>query len=428
MDRSTSLSSEAWIGVVPEEWSVEPLGRWFRERKTTVSDADFAPLSVTMQGIVPQLDNVAKTDNNANRKLVLKGDFAINSRSDRKGSAGVSGLDGSVSVITTVLQPRGLNPRFTHHLLRSRPFQEEFYRWGHGIVDDLWSTKWSDMKSIKIPVPPEPEQRAIADYLDRETAQIDAFIAKNEKLITLLTERRAAVATKAVTRGIDDCAMLKDSGFGWLGLIPEDWEAVRVKFAVKSLPGFAFASGDFVDDNEATRLLRGVNVGVGTVSWGDRVAIRNVPAEVKKRYKLEEGDLVLGLDRPVISGGLRVARIGQGDAGALLVQRVLRLRGTRVRNDYLEYALASGGFAMYIEPDFTGVSVPHMSEQQVGNFCIAFPSMPMQKRITTHIRERHAVIDAALDAARRSIDLMRERRNALISAAVTGKVDVGVAA
>ena len=123
MDRSTPLSSEAWIGVVPEEWSVEPLGRWFRERKTTVSDVDFAPLSVTMQGIVPQLDNVAKTDNNANRKLVLKGDFAINSRSDRKGSAGVSGLDGSVSVITTVLQPRGLNARFTHHLLRSRPFQ-----------------------------------------------------------------------------------------------------------------------------------------------------------------------------------------------------------------------------------------------------------------------------------------------------------------
>jgi len=428
MRASTNQSGEAWIGVVPERWSVEPLGRWFRERKTTVSDADFAPLSVTMQGIVPQLENVAKTDNNANRKLVRKGDFAINSRSDRKGSAGVSGLDGSASVITTVLQPRGLNPRFTHHLLRSRPFQEEFYRWGHGIVDDLWSTKWSDMKSIKIPVPPEPEQRAIADYLDRETAQIDAFIAKNEELITLLTERRAAVTAQAVTRGIDDSGELKESGLGWLGSIPEDWEAVRVKFAVRSLPGFAFASGDFVDDTGATRLLRGINVGVGSISWAETVGIENPPADVERRYMLDEGDLVLGMDRPVISGGLRVARVGPGDAGSLLVQRVLRLRGTRVRNDYLEYSLAWGGFAMYIEPDFTGVSVPHMSEQQVGNFAIALPDLSTQERIVDYLRDQHSAIDTALDAARRSIDLMRERRAALISAAVTGKIDVGVAA
>ncbi|MCZ4069005.1 restriction endonuclease subunit S [Microbacterium sp. H37-C3] len=297
-----------------------------------------------------------------------------------------------------------------------------------GLGTTFLELSGSSLAQVGVPLAPLDEQRAIADFLDRETAQIDAFIAKNEELITLLTERRAAVTAQAVTRGIDDSAVLKESGLGWLGSIPEDWEAVRVKFAVRSLPGFAFASGDFVADSGATRLLRGINVGVGSISWGETVGIENPPAYVESRYMLDEGDLVLGMDRPVISGGLRVARVGQRDAGTLLVQRVLRLRGALVRNDYLEYSLAWGGFAMYIEPDFTGVSVPHMSEQQVGNFTIALPDLSTQARIVEYIRDQHSAIDAALDAARRSIDLMRERRAALISAAVTGKIDVGVAA
>lgn len=335
-------------------------------------------------------------------------------------------VDGKFWTVDTmfysVIDRSKLLPRFAYYWATTLPF-------GAWATDTaLPSMTSTAIKAAPIALPPLPEQRAIADYLDRETAQIDAFIAKNEELITLLTERRAAVTAQAVTRGIDDSTVFKESGLGWLGAIPESWEAVRVKFAVRSLPGFAFASTDFTDDRGATRLLRGINVGVGSISWGETVGIENPPADVESRYKLDEGDIVLGMDRPVISGGLRVARVGRGDAGTLLVQRVLRLRGTRVRNDYLEYSLAWGGFAMYIEPDFTGVSVPHMSEQQVGNFTIALPDLSTQARIVDHIRDQHSAIDTALDAARRSIDLMRERRAALISAAVTGKIDVGVVA
>ncbi|WOQ68723.1 hypothetical protein RYJ27_08335 [Microbacterium limosum] len=322
--------------------------------------------------------------------------------------------------------PERMTSRYLSYLVLSEPFLEPVIASVSGAK--MPRADWNEVRNVKVWVPSLSEQQAIADYLDRETAQIDAFIAKNEELITLLTERRAAVTAQAVTRGIDDSGELKESGLGWLGSIPEDWEAVRVKFAVRSLPGFAFASGDFVDDTGATRLLRGINVGVGSISWAETVGIENPPADVERRYMLDEGDLVLGMDRPVISGGLRVARVGPGDAGSLLVQRVLRLRGTRVRNDYLEYSLAWGGFAMYIEPDFTGVSVPHMSEQQVGNFAIALPDLSTQERIVDYLRDQHSAIDTALDAARRSIDLMRERRAALISAAVTGKIDVGVVA
>src|SRR5690606_10791372 len=109
-------SGHQWLGRVPAHWRVSPLGVHFNERSETVSDEDYVPLSVTKDGVVPQMANVAKTDNGGNRKLVRAGDFAINSRSDRKGSAGLSALDGSTSVVYTILTPRpSIDGRFVHH-------------------------------------------------------------------------------------------------------------------------------------------------------------------------------------------------------------------------------------------------------------------------------------------------------------------------
>ncbi len=194
----------AWGRNSPSSWMRAPLATFFDERSEYVSDRDFAPLSVTKDGVVPQLSTVAKTDNNDHRKLVRAGDFAINSRSDRKGSAGVSPLDGSVSVVYTVLTPRAnLDARFAHYLLRSTPFQEEYYRWGSGIVADLWSTRYSSMKRIPIAAPPLAEQREIAAHVEAETFRIDTLIAKAEEHIALARERRAALVTAAVTGQID---------------------------------------------------------------------------------------------------------------------------------------------------------------------------------------------------------------------------------
>jgi len=136
-------SGVEWLDTVPSHWDAKRLGQFLFERREKVSDKDYAALSVTKNGILPQLDTAAKSDAGDNRKLVKAGDFVINSRSDRKGSSGISERDGSVSLISIVMEPKGINHRYIHHLLRSYPFQEEFYRWGKGIVADLWSTNYS---------------------------------------------------------------------------------------------------------------------------------------------------------------------------------------------------------------------------------------------------------------------------------------------
>jgi type I restriction enzyme S subunit len=153
-----------------------------------------------MRGIVPQLDTAAKTQHNDNRKRVAVGDFVINSRSDRRGSSGVSELDGSVSVISIVLEPqKAFHGKYLHHLFRSYRFIEEFYRVGRGIVDDLWTTKYSVMKAIEFAFPEIEEQQAIAEYLDEKTAKIDQIVEAINEQVTLLKELRKTLINDVVT-------------------------------------------------------------------------------------------------------------------------------------------------------------------------------------------------------------------------------------
>lgn len=203
-DTETKDSGVEWLGAVPAEWRLTKIGQVYDPRNKKVSDVDFEPLSVTMRGIVPQLRNAAKTDAHDDRKLVMKGDFVINSRSDRRGSCGIAKQNGSVSLINTVLIPRdSMEPRFYDWLFHTSLFADEFYKNGHGIVDDLWTTKWAEMKGITIVEPPIEEQIRIADYLDERCAAIDEAIARQEQLIERLGEYRKSIIHHAVTGKID---------------------------------------------------------------------------------------------------------------------------------------------------------------------------------------------------------------------------------
>lgn len=188
-------SGAGWFTRIPVHWGFTKIDALYSLRSTKVSDYDYPPLSVTMNGIVPQLETAAKTNAHDDRKLVRKGDFAINSRSDRRGSCGISDYDGSVSLINTVLTPKGdMSPRYYNWLFHTTEFADEFYKWGHGIVDDLWTTNWQDMRNIILPVPPLNEQKEIAVFLDKKCASIDKIIAgKQEQLVTIEEYKKSLI-------------------------------------------------------------------------------------------------------------------------------------------------------------------------------------------------------------------------------------------
>ena len=178
-----------WLKEIPAHWRIAKVNNMFEERREKVSDKEYEALSVTKMGILKQLENVAKTNSGENRKKVIKNDFVINSRSDRKGSSGLSEFNGSVSLINIVLKVKRELPKYIHYLLKSVAFQEEFYRNGKGIVADLWSTNFQNMKNIYLPIPPYFEQQQIAKYLDWKIEMIDEIIhiekQKIDKLETL---------------------------------------------------------------------------------------------------------------------------------------------------------------------------------------------------------------------------------------------------
>lgn len=193
-------SGVQWIGEIPTHWTLIRIGSLYGLRTQKVSDIDYPPLSVTKMGVLPQLDTVAKTNAHDDRKLIVKGDFVINSRSDRRGSCGISDYTGSVSLINTVLFPiTEMNPRYYNWYFHTVGFADEFYRWGHGIVDDLWTTGWQDMKNILISVPPLDEQQRIADYLDSKCAEIDSIITEKKQQIETIKENKKSLIFEYVT-------------------------------------------------------------------------------------------------------------------------------------------------------------------------------------------------------------------------------------
>ena len=226
-----------WIGEIPETWGKVKFNAIYSNRNTKVSDREYAPLSVTKKGIIPQLATAAKTNDNDNRKLVKSGDFVINSRSDRRGSCGISSLDGSVSLINTVLEPKNsqMEPLYFDFLFHTIQFADEFYKWGHGIVDDLWTTNWNDMKNITLILPTRSEQQLIANYLDNKTTEIDGLIDKINAEIDLLERYKHAVISNAVTIGIDSNSKLKTSNVDYIPILNSNWRITKLGYICNKL-------------------------------------------------------------------------------------------------------------------------------------------------------------------------------------------------
>lgn len=411
-------SGVKWLGEIPSHWEVKRLASYFTERRVKVSDKDYEPLSVTKQGVFPQWENVAKTNDGDNRKYVKKGDFVINSRSDRKGSSGVADRDGSVSLINIVLQPRKtVSPRFTLHLLKSYKFIEEYYRNGRGIVADLWTTRFDEMKMIKLAVPPVMEQTAIANYLDSVTSKIDEAIAQQQKMIDLLNERKQIIINNAVTKGLDPNVKMKPSGVDWIEDIPEHWEMVPVRRITSShLQGYYDPDG-YVDNGY--RLLRITDLQEGgKVTFEQAPFVKHTPSI--KDFLLKPGDFCFARTGGAGSFGY----ISEIKEPAVFASYLIRFRFVNQNNDFLRYYFLSKNFKDEIQSLIHGGVNQNIHAENIKDAHITIPPINEQRDIVSYIETNCEPINNAARVADNQISLLQERKQIIINDVVTGKVKV----
>ncbi len=418
-------SGVKWLGEIPSHWEVKRLGSFFSERKEKVSDQDYAPLSVTKQGIFPQLENVAKTNDGDNRKLVKEGDFVINSRSDRKGSSGVSELDGSVSLINLVLQPRKtIFGPFCNYLLKSYGFIEENYRNGRGIVADLWTTRYNEMKMIKVAMPSLEEQKTISSYLDTATSEIDKAIAMQQKMIDLLNERKQIIIQNAVTKGLDENVEMKESGVEFVNEIPHNWPTRRLKFSawIRARLGWkGLKASEYVENGYP--FLSAFNIENDHMKWNNLNFINKYRYDESPEIKLKVGDLLLVKDGAGIGKCARIDKLPYGEStanGSLAVITSYDMLDYR----YLYYFMVSKSFKDHTELLINGMGVPHFTQGEMKKIVMPVPPQAEQQQIVTYLDGEMEKFDSAITNCQRQITLLKERKQIIINEVVTGKVRV----
>ena len=421
-------SQAGWLSFLPTHWKCKKIGALFSERKSKVSDKVYAPLSVARAGVVPQLATAVKTDAGDNRKLVCAGDFVINSRSDRKGSCGISELDGSVSLINIVLTPRKeINHRYIHYLLRSHLFSEEYYRNGRGIVSDLWTTRYSEMKSILLPVPPRDEQDQIVRFLDWKVSSINRLIDKYRHEIALLKQLKQKHIDIVITQGLRNSSLLKSKDNCWNINYPEHWQIHRLKEYFSFRKGLSITK----DDLEET--------GIAVISYGQIHSKKNngvglneeLIKHVNEQYLnmnpsclVEQGDFIFADTSEDIAGCGNYAYIDWKDTIFAGYHTIIAHPNSKTNSKYLAYLFMSPSWRYQIQRKVNGVKVYSITQKMLKDTFILVPPVNEQEEIVNYLDILCKQTKVLTENLEKKISNLQDLKVRLISDTVTGKIDV----
>ena len=442
-------SGVGWLGDVPDHWEVRRLGQIGRFSKGNGGNKEdgasvgvpcirYGDLYTTHTHFILKSRTFVSMEKAKDYTPITFGDvlFAASGETiDEIGKSAVNLMQSEACCGGDVIlyrPKRQVEARYMGYATDCRPAVVQKAKMGRGItVKHIYG---GQLKYLTLALPPLPEQVAIVRFLDHADRRIRRYIRAKQKLITLLEEQKQAIIHQAVTGQIDVRTGLpypayKPSGVEWLGDVPEHWEVIRFGRLLTLTTGFPFKSEGFTQSEEDVRLLRGVNIAPGRLRWEAVVRWSAADTDNFAEYQLELGDIVLGMDRPIIQGGIRVAVVEQSDVPSLLLQRVARIRpGEELKRDFTLLLLRGKSFSDYLAPIFTGISVPHLSPEQIGGFRFALPSLAEQEKILEQLRPSIGAIRSAMDRALSQILLLREYRTRLIADVVTGQIDVREAA
>ena len=389
-----------WLQSIPSSWGSAPFGSIFTQskKKNYRLQRDFVLSVIKDRGVIPYTEkgNVGNkvSDDLSGYKLVDRGDFVLNSMNLYMGSVGVSEYEGVTSTAYIVCKPSGdVFAGYYNYLIQFKGFQEYVGLLGKGIMEIREAVRWTALKSVFVPLPDLPTQRAIADFLDRETARIDLLIQKKQRLVALLGEKRSATITAAVTGKIEvegvrirDCRLAEGGG----GIM------ARLKHLTRLQYGSALAA-DSREEGEWN--VYGSNGVVGTHS---------------SRNTLE----------PAIMVGRKgsAGKVAWAEKGGFCIDTAYFVDDRHCFGDlrFSYYVLVH----LKLDHHSKDSAVPGLDRNDAQNLEIDIPDLPTQRAIADFLDHETTRLQQIQETTQQSIDRLKEYRSALITAAVTGQIDV----
>lgn len=424
--RSSGLS---WLGDVPSHWGVERAKVLFSRVQRAVRPED-GIVTAFRDGEVTLRKN-RRTDGftNASKEIgyqgVRVGDLLVHAMDGFAGAIGVSDSDGKCSPVCSVCvatEHGSLDVQYYGYLVRQLAVTDFITSLAKGIRERSTEFRYSEFSILRLAVPPLEEQTQIAKFLDYETAKIDALIEKQQQLIALLKEKRQAVISHAVTKGLNPDAPMRDSGVEWLGEVPAHWTVARLKFTSRIQSGMPKGGKD-LSHVVHVPMLRVANVQDGWLNLDD-VHLAPVERRHVERYLLRAGDVLMneGGDRDKLGRGT----IWRSERPRCIHQNhVFAIRPHSIEPEWLD-AVTRADYAKFhfycVAKQSTNLA--SISSWNIKETQLVVPPPEERTKILSYLERAAMKADRAILLARRQTDLLAERRTALISAAVTGKIDV----
>lgn len=429
--REMKDSGVAWIGEIPETWKVT-INKTILKNISERNHPDAEVLSLYRDiGVVPKNsrdDNHNVTsENTAQYKFVEKGSLVINKMKAWQGSLAVSNYEGIVSPAYYVCEFRNdhISKDYVHYLLRSNIYAQQFERLSTGMRIGQWDLSIDDFLATPLLVPPEKEQFAIAECLDKKSLQIDSLIANVQAQIEKLKAYKQSLITEVVTKGLDPNAPMKDSGVEWIGKIPAHWGTAKLQYCAELRSGITLGKKYPKDIKLVERpYLRVANVQSGGVTL-ENIKTVQVTEEEDAQYRLTAGEVLMteGGDRDKLGRGC----VWNGQIEPCLHQNhIFALRTSKnLDPQFLSYVTASKIGRVYF--DITAIKTTNLActnSSKVLAFKLPLPPIKEQQGITEHLNNRCAQIEQLISLKESKIEKLQQYKRSLIYEYVIGKKEV----
>lgn len=419
----------SWLGAIPNHWDIKPLWSMFKRQKRTGHQSERLLSVYRDYGVIPK----DSRDDNANKasedlstyQLVKSGDLAINKMKAWQGSVAISTIQGIVSPAYFIFTPtHHALPKYLHYLFRCARYIAGYLAISKGVRVGQWDMDPDYHSRMPVVIPPRKEQEEIADFLDRETSRIDSLIEKKTRFIELLKEKRQAVITNAVTRGLDRSAAMRTVNAGCLDVVVSNWKICPLKSVAdvelsnvdkKSIDGEpeVFLC-NYVDVYKNEKITPRINFMRATASH-----------QQIQRLRLMLGDVLLTKDSES-PDDIGVPSLVAENTNAVCGYHLALARPKKylLSGGFLAWFLRSHNAKAYFETEAKGMTRYGIDKSSLKDTPICLPPLDEQIAITSFLDRETARVDALSEKTKRSIELLKEHRSALITAAVTGKIDV----